>query len=119
MVYTTNEGGVKLVFGDWKNQKESESCVAYVEAGQWTRLVFEKRADGRFYLRGGTGGATTTDMFGGDRNANQNESNLNVHGIRIQSMTGNVGDFDWTYLGGYYACNELPQIPAGMLDWGV
>ena len=108
-VYTTSEGGLKLMFG--------ETCNAEVAEGQWTRLVFERRdSDGKFYLRGGS---TTVDMFGSDRSATRNESNVTNHGFRIHSLSGNVGNIGWTYLGGYYACNELPQIPAGMLDWGV
>lgn len=108
-IYTTSEGGLKLLFG--------ESCRADVVEGQWTRLVFEKQSDGRFYLRGGS---TTVDMFGSDRGATScNESNIVGHGIRIHSLSGTVGNIGWTYFGGFYACNELPKIPAGMLDWGL
>ena len=108
-VYTTSVGGIKLMFG--------ETCNAEVAEGQWTRLVFERRdSDSKFFLRGGS---TTIDMFGSDRSATRNESNVTNHGFRIRSLSGNIGNIGWTYLGGYYACNELPQIPAGMLDWGV
>lgn len=108
-LYTETENGLSLAFG--------ETCMATLAKGQWTRFVFERNeTDGKFYLRGGS---TTVDMFGSDRSSTRNESNVTKHGFRIKNLSGAAGNIGWTYFGGYYACNELPQIAAGMLDWGV
>ena len=108
-LYTETENGLSLAFG--------ETCMATLAKGQWTRFVFERNeTDGKFYLRGGS---TTVDMFGSDRSSTRNESNVTKHGFRIKNLSGAAGNIGWTYFGGYYACNELPQIPAGTLDWGL
>lgn len=108
-VYTTDESGVRLTFNSIYN------TAFEVEKGKWTRIVFVKGADGNFYAK--TSKAESSGLF----NDKVTASNLNGFSINIQkngvSYPTTDGVIKWTYFGGLYACNELPELPENTVDW--
>lgn len=110
-VYTTHEAGVRLSFNN-----QYYGSIVNVGSGQWTRIVFTRGADGNFYANGADREGATGKLF----KDGENEScATNLSGFRINVMGLDKPQEGWinAYFGGFYACNELPTLPEGTVDW--
>ena len=110
-VYTTHEAGVRLTFNN-----QYWGAVMNVGAGQWTRIVFERGADGNFYANGADREGASGKLFADAQNI---PCATDLSEFRINVMGLDKPEEGWidTYFGGFYACNELPTLPEGTVDW--
>lgn len=110
-VYTTHEAGVRLNFNN-----QYYGAVANISAGQWTRIVFERGEDGNFYANGADRDGATGKLFKDGENA---PCATDLSGFRISAIGLDNPTTGWlsVYFGGFYACNELPTLPEGTVEW--
>lgn len=107
-----------------------QSSMFDIVRGQWTRLVFTRNdTDGNFYAgtasaqwSGKNGQLLSSSMINTDLTTNlASTTNKFVIGIygKGYSYAGTTaqGAIATTYFGGLVACNELPELPAGAVNW--
>lgn len=112
--YTDSVADVYLIYNNvWAGTKNT------IKAGVWQRIVFEKGADGNFYTVGTDNfeSSATTRLFD-TPSATINPSSLNGFSIGLGTSYAGTDNLEINvYLGGFCACNELPALPQGTMDW--
>lgn len=75
--------------------------------GAWRRLVFERQADGSFIVMG-----TETTMFTATQAQDITKAGYKGAPLLLyHKHTTSAGTY---WLGGFYGCDELPELPSGM-----
>ena len=115
-VYTPYAGGVTLAYNN-----VFRGALSNIKPNVWTRIAFENGADGNFYLPATDSkedGATTM-LFGQAADATDIANMLTEYTGLIISITPTAitSDVIDVYFGGFYAANELPELPQGTVAW--
>ena len=109
-VYTDCKGGMRLDYNNvWKGTRTD------IKENVWTRIVFERGNDGNYYSEGTDDTRENAMKSVFDLSSDIKPTDISGFSINFVPLTatGNVQ----VYFGDFKACNELPALPEGTVDW--